>query len=297
MKHAYLIIAHNEYPVLEALLSMLDNELNDVFLHVDKRAGELFQQVSSFKMKRAGFYLLKNRMKVHWGDISQVKVEYLLFETALERGSYAYYHLMSGVDLPIKGQDVIHAFFSEHAGKEFVGFWQGAFHERDLDRKVLRYHLFTKRFKGGHIFLHSASSISRNIVLSLQKVSRYRRSRELEFKKGPNWVSVTQAFVEYLVEKKPFVLKRFRFTLCPDEIFLQTVLWNSPFRERIYSLEDADTGSRRLIDWERGKPYIWQNKDYEELMRSDMLFARKFSSADMEMIDKIRRRYSEYIER
>lgn len=26
MKHAFLIIAHNEYPVLEVLLSMLDDE-------------------------------------------------------------------------------------------------------------------------------------------------------------------------------------------------------------------------------------------------------------------------------
>ena len=38
MKHAYLIIAHGELPVLETLLSMLDDERNDVYLHVDKRA-------------------------------------------------------------------------------------------------------------------------------------------------------------------------------------------------------------------------------------------------------------------
>lgn len=30
MKHAFLIIAHNEYPVLEVLLSMLDDERNDL---------------------------------------------------------------------------------------------------------------------------------------------------------------------------------------------------------------------------------------------------------------------------
>lgn len=36
MKHAFLIIAHNEYPVLEVLLSMLDDERNDIYLHIDK---------------------------------------------------------------------------------------------------------------------------------------------------------------------------------------------------------------------------------------------------------------------
>ena len=38
MKHAFLIIAHNEYPVLEVLLSMLDDERNDIYLHIDNRA-------------------------------------------------------------------------------------------------------------------------------------------------------------------------------------------------------------------------------------------------------------------
>lgn len=32
MKHAYLIIAHSEYPILQILLSMLDEYGNDVYL-------------------------------------------------------------------------------------------------------------------------------------------------------------------------------------------------------------------------------------------------------------------------
>lgn len=99
MKHAFLIIAHNEYPVLEVLLSMLDDERNDIYLHIDKRATELFQQIKKVKMQKAGFYLIENPIKVYWGDISQVQVEYLLFETALSHGPYAYYHLLSGTDL------------------------------------------------------------------------------------------------------------------------------------------------------------------------------------------------------
>lgn len=118
MKHAFLIIAHNEYPVLEVLLSMLDDERNDIYLHIDKRATELFQQIKKVKMQKAGFYLIENPIKVYWGDISQVQVEYLLFETALSHGPYAYYHLLSGTDLPIKSQDYIHAFFQQNAGKE-----------------------------------------------------------------------------------------------------------------------------------------------------------------------------------
>lgn len=65
MKHAFLIIAHNEYPVLEVLLSMLDDERNDIYLHIDKRATELFQQIKKVKMQKAGFYLRQLYINLH----------------------------------------------------------------------------------------------------------------------------------------------------------------------------------------------------------------------------------------
>ena len=56
MKHAYLIIAHSEYPILQILLSMLDEYGNDVYLHIDKRAKVLHRELKSFKMDKAGFF-------------------------------------------------------------------------------------------------------------------------------------------------------------------------------------------------------------------------------------------------
>ena len=224
MKHAFLIIAHNEYPVLEVLLSMLDDERNDIYLHIDKRATELFQQIKKVKMQKAGFYLIENPIKVYWGDISQVQVEYLLFETALSHGPYAYYHLLSGTDLPIKSQDYIHAFFQQNAGKEFVGFWQDAAHQRDLERKVFRYYFFTKRLKDKEHLLHGITALIRNLILAVQKISHYRRKQTFEFKKGGNWISITENAVKYLLQYKEIVLNRMKYTLCADEIFIYGTL-------------------------------------------------------------------------
>ena len=280
MKHAYLIIAHNEPDVLKTLLLMLDDERNDIYLHVDARAVELFDRFKDFQVKKGKLIILGNRMAVHWGDISQVEVEYRLFETALENGPYAYYHLLSGVDLPIKSQDYIHAFFQKNQGKEFVGFWTDAAHRRDLHRKVYRYYLFTRYFKGGNALVHGVCALSRNLFLALQKATRYKRNQGgLIFQKGFQWVSITQGFCAYLLSQKENVFHTFRYTLCPDEIFIQTVLWNSPFREHIYNKENALIGSMRYIDWERGNPYVWQEKDTDELLSSLYLFARKFASA------------------
>ena len=38
MKHAYLIMAHNEPYILEKLLKLIDYSDNDIFLHIDKKS-------------------------------------------------------------------------------------------------------------------------------------------------------------------------------------------------------------------------------------------------------------------
>ena len=48
----------------------------------------------------------------------------------------------------------------------------------------------------------------------------------------------------------------------------------------------------RLIDWTRGAPYVWRRQNYEELLQSEQLFARKFSSEYMEVVDLIREKFS-----
>ena len=65
--------------------------MKHAFLHFD-----FFYLLKQFcspfvNMQKAGFYLIENPIKVYWGDISQVQVEYLLFETALSHGPYAYF--------------------------------------------------------------------------------------------------------------------------------------------------------------------------------------------------------------
>ena len=227
MKHAYLIIAHNEYPVLKALLLMLDDERNDIYLHIDQRSTELYEKIRTFQARKAQLHVLSTRNKVYWGDLSQVETEYLLLETALAQETYSYYHLLSGTDLPIQTQNYIHSFFQANTGKEFVGYWSGDKHQKDLERKVSRYYFFTKHLKRNHSKWHIITALCHNFALIIQKIVRFRRKQEIEFRKGSQWFSITHNLCQHLIEKKTFVLRRFKYTLCPDEIFVQTILWLS----------------------------------------------------------------------
>jgi len=73
-------------------------------------------------VEKAGLTMLSDRVDVRWGDLTVVEAEYKLFEAAKAKGPYQYYHLLSGVDLPLKSQDYIHEFCDRYGGKEFIGY-------------------------------------------------------------------------------------------------------------------------------------------------------------------------------
>ena len=107
---------------------------------------------------------------------------------------------------------------------------------------------------------------------------------------GSNWVSITHKLVLFILDNQDKIKQWFHATLCCDEFFIQTLVWNSVFKKDVFSLEDDYNACVRLIDWKRGNPYVWRISDYEELVNAPHLFARKFDeTVDCEIIDKIYR--------
>lgn len=281
MKHAYLIIVHNELELLSNLVSLLDDERNDIYVHYDAKMKMLPPPIT---FKKSRLYVLK-KINVHWGDFSQIEVEFELLQKAFSNGGYDYFHFLSGVDMPLKTQDYIHDFFDKNRGKEFIDFVLSDVSD-EMNWKMRLWHLFPSNFQniGRWAFFQR---IIRALFCRLQVFAGFKRNSNIKFRKGSQWASITPAFAEYLLARRETIRKIYTHTFCPDEWVLQTECWNSPFRDRLYDYSDNYRGHMRLIDWGRGRPYVWRNEDYKELMSSDRLFARKFSSKYMEVVCRI----------
>lgn len=288
-KHAYLIIAHNEYEVLRLLLNALDDTRNDLFIHFDAKCHEL----PLLKCLNSNLYILPNRIDVRWGDYSQIETEMSLFEYAhsMQKStetSYQYYHLISGVDIPLKSQNVIHDFFNQHNGKEFIGYYQGNL-EQELRKKVQMYHLYSRNFSKERRL--NITNVLRALFCRLQLLIDYKRNEDIELVRGTNWVSITNDLVEYLLSKKEEIRQRFHHTFCADEVYKHTLSWNSPFKERLYNSQNEALGCMREINWviTDKKSFLpsFTMDDYERLKNSPMLFARKFDSANINIVKKI----------
>ncbi len=296
-KHAYCIIAHNEPVMLNHLVEMIDDDRNDIFIMVDMKTDiNIFNGIQA---KRSNLYYT-SRVDVRWGDISLIEAEMTLFESAFLHGSYQVYHLLSGVDLPIKSQDYIHRFIEEHPNTEFVGYAQSEFNKKDLKYKTDYYHYFTRYYRLRNVWIRKAISLLRKILILSQKIMRIHRTHPIELKKGVNWCSITNDFCIYLLEHKEEIMQMFWRTSCCDEMFLQSLLWNSPFRKNIYRPNKDFESCLRLIDWQRGNPYVWGSDinenskggdsiDFKMIVDSDALFARKFSSSFPDIISKVKK--------
>lgn len=119
MRHAFLIIAHNNWWQLKQLIQLLDAENHDIYVHIDKKSKSFSEKDFSNLTSEAKVYFFQE-YEVFWGGFSQVQVELFLFEKAYQQ-KYDYYHLISGADLPLKSNLEIDAFFEKNQGKEFMG--------------------------------------------------------------------------------------------------------------------------------------------------------------------------------
>ena len=282
MKHAYLILAHNQFEVLDFLLRSIDDSRNHIFIHFDKKV----IAKPNLQVHNAAMSILEDRVDVSWGDVTVVEAEYKLFEAAHAIGGFDYYHLLSGVDMPLKSQDYIHDFFRKNQGKEFVGFYQQDI-TIDMERKVRKFHLFPHDFRADTSIVGLIKKIVRAVSIRLQYLIGFSRNKDIDFKKGTQWISITHDFLELIIQEKDNVLEIYKNTFCADEIFIQTLCWNSVFKANVFNIDDEAQGSQRMIGWNNNMIIEWEGKDFEQLKDSNLLFARKFSSNKMEVVNRL----------
>ncbi len=290
MKHAYLIMAHNEPYILERLLKLIDDKRNDIYLHIDKKWRDFDFEYFKKIVHKSNLYFT-DRLDVRWGTYRQIECELLLFEMAHNNGGYSYYHLLSGIDMPLVNQDVIHDYFDKNNGKEFIC---SDYHNKALPDTIDRikyFHLFVSNMRNNNLIIKVIFKIFHKIFLIFQKIFHVNRLKKvpLTIRKGANWVSVTEVVVDYILSKKKMIRKVFSYSVCADEVFLQTIIYNSDLYDKLIGYKNDDNFAiKRYIDWKRGKPYTFKSEDFNDLINSGCFFARKFSTkVDKEIIDKI----------
>lgn len=284
MKFAYLIMAHHKFSVLMLLLKDLDDERNDIFVHIDKKAGRINQEELRKTVKNANLIFIP-RMAVFWGHYSQIKCIVKLMQTAVAYGYHDYYHFLVGVEFPLKSQRYIYNFFSENAGYEFIGYDRAS----DFSDRIKYWNIWGKYARAKKKYQIILYGWNKKLLRMQKKIGVNRiKGRENYYKKGyANW-SITHELAKYILDEFKQVRNQYRFTWCADEIFIHTVVYHSKYYKKVFDLMDEYHSAMRLTTWEDPHNQLHMS-DYEWLIKTDRLFGRKFDDDEAEeLIERIK---------
>ncbi|SDN86408.1 beta-1,6-N-acetylglucosaminyltransferase [Acetanaerobacterium elongatum] len=276
MNIAYCIICHRNTNILRTTIALLSKE-NDIYLHVDKKAC-----LTDFDEYQGRVFFIRNRVNVQWGAYSQIEAMLALFSEAI-KGNYDYYCLLSGDDLPLKNSAAIKEFISRNDGAEYIGIVKDFEKLKPLFEQRLKY-------KHSRFSLKRTKSLPERALFKLYKIMRLNRRPNRYYcqlpplYKGANWLCITKQLLEYIfnyLNANPWYQKAFKHGCCGDEIFFQTIVMNSEFKDKIYHYEtelDDNRMALRYIDWVSGPqfPKILSEQDLPRMKDTDCIFARKF---------------------
>ena len=202
-----------------------------------------------------------------WSDISLVEQELFLFNKVIQSGiPYSRIHLISGQDMPIKSNDEIHDFFNKHIDVEFI---EASFQPRFIKR-IKYYHFFVRKRRQSFIY-----EFLRRVLLVVQICIGVNRIRNLDLKLefGSEWCSLTLGAVKYIADNYPKYRKNFEYTTASDELYKQMLLKSAEDKFAI-----SPMGNLRFIIFKDNhpSPEILSEKDYDAIINSNCMFARKF---------------------
>lgn len=283
MRQAFLIIAHNQWSLVENLLHYLDSEDADIYLHVNSLV-EMPDTDKMTKMIHFSRLYIEDRKEIVWGKYGLMEEVYSFLERASSVG-YDYYHIMSGQDVPLKSMTQLKQFLLENiynneSQKLMTNYINCHIPNGRAEYfPVAQYNLFVEQWRNKNPLIRKiakGSALVFNYCQSFLGINRFKNVAETLYK-GDAFFSFSREFVLYAISKKNWVTEHFsKYSFAPEEYIFQTLIMNSEFKNTVLKADDNIHSNLRHVDFERGTPYIWRKCDYTELLNTGDFFARKF---------------------
>ena len=278
MKLAHLILAHKDPKLLERLVKTLQHDNADIFIQLDKKADLAdFKYIENIGSTR----FITNRVNIGWCCYSTIEATLKGFEQILSlKNDYSHINLISGQDYPLKPVEVIQQHFFSNPDTTFIHIASIADNEWDDGKaRFTKYSFGDFKIQGKYQLQAIA-----NAILPLRKLPAglkpYGRSQ---------WLTITPACAQYVIDylkSNPHVKRYFKTVWAVDEVFFQTILANSLYKDTLVN------NNLRYIELDAGKrPINYTMADADKLTATEALFARKFDkgvSADiLDYLDKL----------
>lgn len=294
MRLAYIIVSHFNLEQTLRLFNRLNHKQSCFVFHISKKCEPHYYEKLHEALKNHNNCFFSRRSNVRWGEFSIVQAVLNAIDTLIEsKVDFDYAFLLSGQDYPIKSREEIVRTLRKNPGKQYMEFIP--FSElKHISHWMEAYYFWV----GNRLFWHPHHQSDNliiamyNFILSLFLPKDRKLPAGITPYKGSTWWTLTKDCIKYLHRHSHSpdgkrIIRFFKHTWHPSELYIQTVLMNSEYRENILN------NDLRFILWaenDNGHPEILTEADYKDILSSDRLFARKFDpqidATILDLIDK-----------
>ncbi len=279
MNIAYIISAYKLPDQLVRLVSKLSNDRSYFFIHVDKNTDEsTYRRMVTLMGGFANVHFLK-RHRHDYGGFAHVEATIKGINALFQRRiAFDYSILLTGQDYPIKSNHYIHDFFLKHTDQSFMDYFPlpTEYWDRGGTDRIESWHLRIGR-RHFRVPARSRLGLMRRFPAGLQP-----------FGGSAYWCLSRQCtqYVHDFIARSPSYVRFFKHVDVPDEMFFQTIVLNSPFKDHVVN-DDL-----RYLEWRNpamaGGPAVLGREDFDKIATSPKLFARKFDiTQDATILDMI----------
>lgn len=294
----FLIASHKNPVQVRRLTAALlaTGSAAQVIIHHDGNA----ERIDPSWFTNQPVYLMPRPVRVRWGDYSQVELVLRCLKWATQaRLAFDWLILLSGQDYPIEPTVRIERLLGATRFDGFLEIFDDVKNPWWPREKIRRYCYRYVTFPG------SAAPLLRPLAHRLNdrqtivhiKVGQIgckvgvRRSKvpfsgSLRCFGGRQWFTLSGSCIRYLcdvVTRNPQLVAHYKRTAHPDESFFHTILLNN---SRLNICPD----NQRFMRWSAGSanPDVLVSRDFDEIVASGKLFARKFdASVDSRILDRL----------
>ncbi len=291
MEKAYIIMAHKNPGQLYRLIDRLNDGASEFFIHIDKTAA--FAPFEIIKELGTTIIHFVDRADSKWGGFGSVQASLNgLKAVKNSQKKFDRILLLSGQDYPIKSNQYIDNFFSNSPHTVFIDYfpipnylkWPGS--DNGGLYRVYKYYFGLKWYQ-----LFCSKSL--NLLSTYIPLLKRKIPNEMKPFAGSQWWSGDGYALDYILdydEKHPEYRAFHQHTFVPDELYVQMIVANATDENLVKSILNSN---KRFIIWadeHAAHPNLLGKNDFEAILNSDDLFARKFDeNTDAEILDLIDR--------
>jgi hypothetical protein len=302
LRIAYIILAHDYPDQLIRLIERLTTDGAEFFVHIDKKApAEVFDRVVA-AFRYAPYVHLVPRHRVTWGRFSIVQATLeAIDEIFRQRFPCDFGIHLSGQDYPVQSNAQIFDYLAKRKDRSFLEYEQLPSGRRWLNENGGLDRVEYWHFRWGDLTLEfprpfpahtTHGRIAARVWEAFCRVFPRKRTLPdglIPFGGSAFWCLTGSClgYVHDFSARHRDVTRFFRYVNTADEVFFQTVLMNSPYR---HTIVNDDLHYIRWPPLPAPHPEVLREDDFERIVTSGQLFARKFdpvrSARLLEMIDQ-----------